>query len=511
MYREAVVYLPEAYFIDSNRSFPVLYAHDAQNLFSPYAPFGEWRLDEVIDTLTAEGVIEPHIVVGIDHTTDRTYDYTPRALELDGEVLGGGAFWYAELLVNQLKPYVDSQFRTRPEREHTTLMGSSLGGLVSLFIYSQAYTTFGKVGAISASLWWNYSLNPAWRWLTTSTGERLPSPDRVWIDIGGAEASRTFLNRGGSGAYTRHYYQQLVGELSAHGMQWGSNQSLGYLEDPLAEHNEPAWALRAPHILRYLLSDTRPVTLSGLMVTADQHHLTSGRACEVSLLRVEARYGDGLRLTVPPPLVTYESLTEGFEVSEAGEVTVSSDLFDSGGVLSGDDVSPLFGEIEVRFGGQAAQVQISAGGLYAPQTQLIVYAPRRPNSARPSSDQLYLASQLSEPAWRPDGFTLSSLDMLPSASLLSAVGGYDRWWALVPVAPDPSGAQGSSGSGARGDMSMLCAPECAATQLAFKITRGAWESVEGRAVGVDRDNHTLELPMCQQEAAVTVSAWFDGE
>lgn len=514
--RDAVIYLPEAYLIEPNRRFPVLYAHDAQNLFSPYAPFGEWRLDEVMDVLTATGLVEPHIIVGIDHTPARIFDYTPTEREIDGERIGGGAFAYAELIVNRLKPYIDLHFRTRPERAHTSLMGSSLGGLVSLYIYQQAFTTFGRVAAVSASLWWHEEPSTAegvaWRWLTRADGVRLPLPDRVWVDIGGAEAVYTFLGSGRVGDYTRHPYQSLLAELRARGLEWGPNQAVGYLEDPFAEHHEPAWARRAPHLLRHLLSELRPDRLSELVLTVDQPHLTSGRSCERSQLRLEARYGDGLRLTVPADLITYQVMSSdslsdpsSFNVSLEGEVWARPELFEAGGALSSPDAVALSAEVEASFGGMSARVRVTAGGGAIPRAQLIVSAPSRPLSLNPSADQIYVASPLSEPTWRPDGVALSSLDALSSPELLRAIGGRDRWWGIVPVSPDPDGERGANPT--LGE----CAPSCAAAQLSLKITRGTWESVEGAEVNVDRANHEISLPRCSQEASIHVDAWLDGE
>ena len=505
--REAVIYLPEAYFTDDMRRFPVLYAHDAQNLFSPFAPFGEWRLDEVLNALTDLGLVEPHIVVGINHTENRIFDYTSTSIEIDGETMGGGADAYAELIVNQLKPYVDLHFRTQPERESTTLLGSSLGGLVSLYIYTQAFTTFGKVGAVSASLWWPRDSNSDWTWLTNSVGQDLPVPERVWIDIGGAEASRTFLQRGTSGNYTRYPYEDLVGELRLRGMDWGPNGSLGYLEDPYADHHEPAWARRLPHILRYLLSTDRPETLSDLYLSADRLHFTDS-ACETANLRLEARYGDGLRLTVPNDLVTFTSFTSWIQVDSNGQVTISEDLFEPGGLLESNNSTVLQGQIEAGFGGLATRLLISVGGDSSPHAQVLVYAPSRPASIAPSSDLLYVASGLSEPAWVPNGFPLQSLDVLSSPELLTAVGGRDRWVARVPV--NPVAGESNEENIETADENS-CVATCSATQLALKVTRGTWETVEGAAVNVDRPNHEINLTDCQQSAEVFVDAWLDGQ
>ena len=139
---------------------------------------------------------------------------------------------------------------------------------------------------------------------------------------------------------------------------------------------------------------------------------------------------------------------------------------------------------------------------------MLVYAPSRPASIAPNSDLLYVASGLSEPAWIADGFPLRSLDVLSSPELLTAVGGRDRWVARVPVSPVAAESNEEDSDTVEENS---CAATCSATQLALKVTRGTWETVEGAAVNVDRPNHEINLTDCQQSAEVFVDAWLDGE
>src|SRR6201996_2309690 len=131
--RELIVYLPPIYATAPQRRFPVLYMHDGQNLFDPatsFVPGNYWRMGETADGLIEAGAIEPLIIVGIDNSGEkRIYEYTPVK---DSRLGGGGADTYGRMLVEELKPYIDRQYRTDTQR--AGMGGSSLGGLVTLYL-----------------------------------------------------------------------------------------------------------------------------------------------------------------------------------------------------------------------------------------------------------------------------------------------------------------------------------------------------------------------------------------
>ena len=119
----------------SNRRYPVLYMHDGQNLFEPETAFqkGEhWRVGETATELIEAGRIEPLIIVGIYNTGEARLDeYTPT----DDVKLGGGhADDYGRMIIEELKPLIDRDYRTQPDAANTGVAGSSLGGLVSLHL-----------------------------------------------------------------------------------------------------------------------------------------------------------------------------------------------------------------------------------------------------------------------------------------------------------------------------------------------------------------------------------------
>ncbi|EEF22348.1 enterochelin esterase, putative, partial [Ricinus communis] len=152
--RKLRIYLPPGYDANPAQRYPVLYMHDGQNLFDPgTAAFGTaWAIGATVDSLIASGAIQPIIVVGIDNTPDRIAEYTPCC---DKEHGGGKLDAYAAFLVDTVKPWVDANLRTLQDREHTAIMGSSLGGIASVYIAQQYPQVFSRAGGVSSSFWWN--------------------------------------------------------------------------------------------------------------------------------------------------------------------------------------------------------------------------------------------------------------------------------------------------------------------------------------------------------------------
>ena len=146
--RKIWIYLPFNY-KETDKKFPVIYMHDGQNLFDSFTSFaGEWRIDEVLDSLKAES-----IVIGIENGGDkRINELTPYTNEKYG---GGDGDKYLDFLVNTLKPYVDENYHTLTDRSNTTIFGSSLGGLISFYAILKYPKVFGKAGVFSPSFWFS--------------------------------------------------------------------------------------------------------------------------------------------------------------------------------------------------------------------------------------------------------------------------------------------------------------------------------------------------------------------
>jgi predicted alpha/beta superfamily hydrolase len=139
--RSVRVYTPPGYDGNPLRRFPVVYMADGKNLFFPDEAFAgsEWRVDETMDRLDQMNAIRKAIVIGI-HPADRMRDYTKPGYEA-----------YGRFVVDTLKPFIDATYRTRPGRHDTVVMGSSLGGVVSLYLAWQHADVFGRAACLSST------------------------------------------------------------------------------------------------------------------------------------------------------------------------------------------------------------------------------------------------------------------------------------------------------------------------------------------------------------------------
>lgn len=151
--RRIWLYLPPGY-ATSGRRYPVLYLHDGQNIFDEATAYaGEWAVDETLNKLADSGQ-DPAgcVVVAIDNGGERRLDeYSPWRNERLKK--GGEGSQYVEFLVRTLKPYIDQHYRTRPDAAHTAIMGSSMGGLISLYAGIKYPAVFGRVGVFSPAFW----------------------------------------------------------------------------------------------------------------------------------------------------------------------------------------------------------------------------------------------------------------------------------------------------------------------------------------------------------------------
>ncbi|MGN6398000.1 MAG: alpha/beta hydrolase-fold protein [Mucilaginibacter sp.] len=145
--RKIWIYLPADY-QTSAKKFPVIYMHDGQNLFDAYTSgYGEWGVDEIMDKLAVQ---HESIVVGIDHGGDnRITEYDP----YDSKYGKGRGDDYTEFLVKTLKPYIDAHYRTKRGAANTTVAGSSMGGLISMYAAIKYPKVFGKAGIFSPAFW----------------------------------------------------------------------------------------------------------------------------------------------------------------------------------------------------------------------------------------------------------------------------------------------------------------------------------------------------------------------
>lgn len=236
---DIIVYLPPGYDEDVERRYSVLYMQDGQNLFDDATAFsGEWHLDEAAEATIGAGLVAPLIIVGIYNAgAYRIDEYTPTRDA--ARRAGGKADKYGRMLVEELKPFIDAEYRTLGDAENTGIGGSSMGGLVSLYLALKYSGIFWKVAVLSPSVWWdNRFIVRRVRALGTAP------PLRVWLSTGTAEGD-------GVVAGARRVRDALVAK------GWTVGESLHYEEVEGAAHTESAWADIAPAMLHFLFPASR--------------------------------------------------------------------------------------------------------------------------------------------------------------------------------------------------------------------------------------------------------------
>jgi enterochelin esterase-like enzyme len=232
--RDLMVYLPPGYDEQPWRHFPVLYLHDGQNLFdgtTSFIPGQDWHVGQTADTAISNGEVEPLIIVGMYNTKARIREYTPTWVPKLG---GGRADRYAKFLIQEVKPFVEGEYRVLAGPQHTGIGGSSLGGLVSLYLGLKHSSIFGRIAALSPSVWWNQRIM-----LRFAASAAVNPRPRIWLDIGTREGPRIVQD-------VEHFRDVLIRK------GWQLGVDLHYERVEGAEHNELAWALRVAPFLRFL-------------------------------------------------------------------------------------------------------------------------------------------------------------------------------------------------------------------------------------------------------------------
>jgi len=235
-YRTLRIYTPPGY-ADTDNHYRVLYLHDAQNCFDVATSFaGEWEIDETLDALYAEG--DPGcIVVAIDNGGIHRFDeYNPWVHPTYG---GGEGDAYVDFLVETLKPWVDEHYRTLPDREHTGIAGSSMGGLISQYAAFREPGTFSRVGVFSPAYW---TADPVFDFIA---GAEHPGPMRVYTVVGELEGP----------AYVGDV-ADMDAAMTTSGLDTEEFLSIVHAD---GEHSEWYWAREFPAAYQWLWADVSTV------------------------------------------------------------------------------------------------------------------------------------------------------------------------------------------------------------------------------------------------------------
>ncbi len=254
--RHVDVWLPPGYEENPFGRYPVVYMHDGQNLFDPALAFAQidWGVDEAIAYLMYEHGMRGSIVVGVWNTPARRREYMPQQpleqpslaiirqrfiREQGGAPLSGA---YLRFLAEELKPFIDSKYRTLPGQPHTFTMGSSMGGLISLYAISQYPHIFG--GAACISTHWTFGGDA----LVDAMAAHLPNPDRhtLYFDFGTETVDAP--------------YEPFQRRMDEHLRRAGYNEGRNWVTAKFdgADHSEAAWRARVYIPLGFLLSQMPP-------------------------------------------------------------------------------------------------------------------------------------------------------------------------------------------------------------------------------------------------------------
>lgn len=235
------VWLPPGYDSPAHASqrYPVVYLHDGGNLFLSADSFDgtTWRVGTAMTALAAEGI--EAIVVGIPcHPDKRWEEYTQYAHPEHG---GGRGEEYATFLTDHLKPAIDAILRTDPSPESTATAGSSLGGVISAYLWQTRPEVYGGAGLFSTAFW--FPGERAMADLEQAASQPHPGA-RVYLDVGGQE--------GEEGPEIREAY--VADTERAFAALRKAGVPTRYVYDSTAIHHESAWAERFPAAMRWLLS-----------------------------------------------------------------------------------------------------------------------------------------------------------------------------------------------------------------------------------------------------------------
>jgi len=226
--RRVWIYLPADY-ATSHKKYPVIYMHDGQNLFDEFtAGYGEWGIDEILDKMPVK---QQCIIVGIDHGGEyRITEYDP----YDSKYGKGRGDDYVDFLAKTLKPYIDSHYRTKKDAEHTTVAGSSMGGLISAYAVLKYPDTFGNAGIFSPAFW----IAPDIYYYAQQA--KLSAKTRFYFVCGDIESKDMVPDM-----------QKMISLLRKKGVSDNNTQSVVV---PGAKHNEKQWNGDFPAFYNWLIN-----------------------------------------------------------------------------------------------------------------------------------------------------------------------------------------------------------------------------------------------------------------
>ncbi|WP_152395075.1 alpha/beta hydrolase [Paenibacillus guangzhouensis] len=357
--RDMFIYLPPSYNLNDQVRYPVLYMQDGQHVFFADQKGESWDVHQVVDRLVAEGKMKEIIVIAISHIEDaRIAEYmheNPQGHNIFGTTNQGEM--YEQFLIQEVKPYVDATYRTLPGREHTALMGSSAGGLVSYNIGFRHSETFGMIGALCPFF---VSVDPNTmedRWLSHVYTEKKDL--KIWMDVGDAEGF-TVMEK---------HVRQVADVLIRSGFQPGKDLMYYYAVD--SGHSQKDWAARVHAPLLYFFGEIgKPVRVE---LHGPETIGVQGAKCNVNAI---VHFDSGFIMT---------DLQGTFEVADPELLHVTAD-----GRLRAK--RPGKTKVTYRYGHLAASMEMKIIPYLSPTATVNVFV--KVPTATPQTDTLYAGIEL---------------------------------------------------------------------------------------------------------------------
>ncbi len=328
--RSLRIYVPQTY-SNSSGSYPVLYMHDGQNIFAPGGTYGCWYVERAYDKLVSSNLIREALIVGIDNTYARIDEYTPT---YDSDVAdGGNGEAYVNFILQDVIPYVGSNYRVLTGPTNTAIMGSSLGGLISFYAAWNHPEVFGYSGCMSSSFWWDYQ--DLLKQVLDYTGIR--KDIKFWIDSGNNESEDEYYE-----GYFNYIAQNGVDDMAEDAMSmanrlveigWTNAVDVMFDIDYTGTHSESSWSARVyKPLLFFFGKDPMPVPDS-LSASLSVSSIGENAVPYCAAVFAKAYYSNDMFAEVPltsmvidSPLLDLISISNYLIYPNKNNVTVSTQL-----------------------------------------------------------------------------------------------------------------------------------------------------------------------------------------
>ena len=229
------IYLPKSY-EQNDRFYPVVYMHDGQNLFDDQLAYkGSWKILESME----DSSMPELIIIGINSTTTRADELLPLTFENEGKTIGGHAKQYYKFLISELKPMIDLRYRTFKSAKYTAVMGSSFGGVSSLYAATHYNNFFSRFGCLSNA---HYVLGEPFYDLIKESD--LSKVRKIYMDVGTNESSGDSISSEDYVKSNEKLYEILKEKLPEDDLLFAIIKG--------AKHEEDAWAKRFKDIIKFL-------------------------------------------------------------------------------------------------------------------------------------------------------------------------------------------------------------------------------------------------------------------